>query len=100
MAEALRSPPRGFETLVREHFWRKKWYILDVVAGWLREAKRPGGVQGHYRGTPGCLPPWRVWRVAILSVIFRAEATLFLGAVRLGVGALVVDGRTGGGGGC
>ncbi|CAN0001124.1 unnamed protein product, partial [Hapterophycus canaliculatus] len=48
MAEALRSPPRGFEDLVREHFWRKKWYILDVVAGWLREGKRPGGVPGHY----------------------------------------------------
>ncbi|CAN0185688.1 unnamed protein product, partial [Scytosiphon promiscuus] len=39
MAEALRSPPRGFETLVREHFWRKKWYILDVLAEWLRESK-------------------------------------------------------------
>ncbi|CAN0333233.1 unnamed protein product, partial [Laminaria digitata] len=40
MAEALRSPPRGFEDLVREHLWRKKWHVLDVVGGWLREGKK------------------------------------------------------------
>ena len=53
MAEALRSPPRGFETLVVEHLWRKKWHILDVIASWLRESKKPGGVQGHFRGACG-----------------------------------------------
>ncbi|CAN0376811.1 unnamed protein product, partial [Ectocarpus sp. 12 AP-2014] len=49
MTEALRFPPRGFEALAREHLWRKKWHILDVVAGWLRESKKPAGVRGHYR---------------------------------------------------
>lgn len=52
MTEALRFPPRGFEALAREHLWRKKWHILDVVAGWLRESKKPAGVRGHYRGAP------------------------------------------------
>lgn len=52
MTEALRFPPRGFETLAREHLWRKKWHILDVVAVWLRESKKPAGVRGHYRGAP------------------------------------------------
>lgn len=56
MAEALRCLPRGFETLAREHLWRKKWHILDVVAGWLRESKKPSGVQGHYRGAVRCGP--------------------------------------------
>lgn len=50
LAEALRSPPRGFETLAGEHLWRRKWHILDVMASWLRESKKPVGVQGHYRG--------------------------------------------------
>lgn len=50
MTEALRCPPRGFETFVREHLWRKKWHILEVMGEWLREAKRPGGLLGHYRG--------------------------------------------------
>ena len=50
MAEALRTPPRGFEELVREHLWRKKWHVIDVVGGWLREGKRPCGWLGHEKG--------------------------------------------------
>lgn len=50
MVEALRHPPRGFEDLVGEHFWRKKWHILNEMAGWLREAKVPGGLPLHYQG--------------------------------------------------
>lgn len=52
MTEALRHPPRGFEDLAREHLWRKKWHILEVVGGWLREGRSPGGLPGHYRGEP------------------------------------------------
>ena len=60
MTEALRFPPRGFEAFAREHLWRKKWHILGVMGDWLREAKRPGGLVGHYRGTndyfrPSCV---------------------------------------------
>lgn len=57
MADALRHPPRGFENLAREHLWRKKWHILEVVADWLREGRTPGGLTGHYRGEFGYFPP-------------------------------------------
>ncbi|CAM9912214.1 unnamed protein product [Choristocarpus tenellus] len=49
MADALRLPARGFEALVRQHFWRKRRYLLSVCDGWVKEA-RLSTTKGHYHG--------------------------------------------------
>lgn len=71
MMEALSNPPRGFEMLAREHLWRKKWYILEVVSGWLREGRSPGGLPRHYRGEVGKpLLLMGIWVVAVFYFYF------------------------------
>ncbi|CAN0389557.1 unnamed protein product, partial [Discosporangium mesarthrocarpum] len=38
MADVLRSPPRGFEELLQQHFWRKRLHLLRVGQAWVAEA--------------------------------------------------------------
>lgn len=46
MADALEHPPPGFEAFVTTHFKLKAAYVLDLVAGWLREAAEPDVAHG------------------------------------------------------
>ena len=52
MVEAIRKPPRGFESVVRRHFYLKKEQILKEVKSWLpiaekNEANYTGLVSSH-----------------------------------------------------
>lgn len=39
MTEILKSPPAGFEDVVRHHFYYKRHAIRDTFERWLKEAK-------------------------------------------------------------
>ena len=52
MVEQLKNPPKGFETVIRRHFYLKKDEILEEVRKWLkyaevREASYSGLVNDH-----------------------------------------------------
>lgn len=38
MIEQIRNPPRGFETVIKTHFYLKKDEIMKDVEKWIKEA--------------------------------------------------------------
>jgi len=39
MIDAIKNPPKGFETVIRRHFYIKKEEIMEEVNKWVKYAK-------------------------------------------------------------
>lgn len=52
MLEQLRHPPRGFEEVIRSHFWIKRDEICDQITKWITEMQHlaDNTSEQHYRG--------------------------------------------------
>jgi len=46
MTAQIKNPPPGFEDVVRQHFLLKKKHVMNVVEGWIEEAKK-SDTKGH-----------------------------------------------------